>query len=261
MIRLCLALILACLSLTSPALARGPEETVRVKPVQIAIREGPGTQFPAVATVYKDEELPVLERRGNWILVSARQNGRTEGWLNAAFAEEIDRRELRPDGNWRDRWSGSGDGGWRPDGEGWHRDGTGAWRKKDTGGNWQGGSSQPPDRPGGMRRPEVEAEARGLTCSDRGQMARCEAELRIDVALPGREADLRGGEVRVACRATLDYAGEGDSRPIRTQSDFTANIPVSRGQALDSVAVSFDLPFLRGALESAEVTGIDCRLW
>ncbi|WP_172331549.1 SH3 domain-containing protein [Mangrovicoccus sp. HB161399] len=256
MIRLCLALLLACLSLAPPAAADARGGMVRVKPVQIAIREGPGTKFPTVGTVYKDDELPVLESRGNWLLVSVRRDGaRVEGWLNAAFAEEIDRGSGRPGSGWngdKDRWTAPEDSRPRPGQGGW--DGNG--------GHWTGGGRAQQGGQGSGRpswEPQVTAAARSLSCRSDRNAARCEAELEVHAELPRGDASGRSRSVRVSCRALLEYSEEEGGRAGSTQADASADLPAERGKARGMVAMRFDLPFLRSPLRSAQVADIDCR--
>ena len=64
------------------------EDWVRIVPVQIALRAGPGVRYDPVAVLYEDDESAVLERRGGWLRLAVRRDGRfVEGWIESAFTD------------------------------------------------------------------------------------------------------------------------------------------------------------------------------
>ncbi|WP_108260677.1 SH3 domain-containing protein [Mangrovicoccus ximenensis] len=268
MIRLCLALFLACLALAAPAGAQGRGDSVRIKPVQIAIREGPGTGFPAVATVYKGDELPVLQSRGNWLLVAVRRGGgKVEGWLNAAFAEEVEQDRGRPGRNWPDR------GGWtdeRPGRDGaphWDRDSP--WPPQGGSGSsspsWQPEVTGAPDRFAGAAALSAafRTDAQLLSLSPEGYESRYGGVLGY-----GLEGGDRANAAWEALRPETLAAGTDAARFRRVPRlyfDIGADDPFFEGTAALHVALrdaglrhrfrvtegGHDWPFWRGALEEA----------
>jgi len=287
MLRLCLALLL-CLSLLAgaawrPALADAKAgDTVRITPLQADLRGGPGTKYPSVTTVYQDDQVPVLETRGNWLLVAIPRDGAlVQGWISRDYTEESPDRRNRGG----DRYGGAdkgyygqgnlgqgnlgqgnlgqgnlGHGGWTQGGrdqgygnQGYGNQGYGSQGWPRSGSPSQGGADP-------SHGPPIQAQPGRLACGIDGSGAPvCQSEVDVRLDLSGQQMPRSDRIGTVTCRAILAYRGNGGGAGT-VQSDFTLDLPLTNGRGGDRAIVTFDLPLPGDAPSDAVVRGVDCRL-
>ncbi|MBE3637533.1 SH3 domain-containing protein [Mangrovicoccus algicola] len=227
MIRRLLLFFALLLPLPAPA-QDGPEGAVIVRPVQIALRGGPGATYPTVATVYKGDRLAVLERRRGWLRVLVPRGGiQVEGWLNAAFAEEATRDRPREPGDWPG--PGHGQGGWPPGG-----------RDPPRPGRHYGGHGA------------IEALPGPVFCARRRDGPACEAQITV-------LADRAAGGARIACGAVLAWRDGRDGPVRRTRQEIWLDLPVATGRGGTRITLGFDLPPSAGLPRDAVLARLDCR--